>query len=265
MSIKGFFSNWIVRNILLAIAIVLVLAFSAHLLLKVFTKHNQEIPVPDFINMSVDEASRAAKKAGMTIDVVDSVYVRRMAKGAIYSQNPPAGNMVKEGRRISLTINAVNSKKVTMPNLVGYSLRQAKAELQSRGLQIGRLIYTPDIATNNVIAQLYRNMDIVPGKKIESESPIDLVLGLNEQDNVTYIPLLTGMKFNAAKDAIHNSSLNVRKIVFDRSVKDYTDSLNAVVYRQEPDTTNVPAIMGTEVSIYLTADKNRVPKNDSKK
>ena len=38
-----------------------------------------------------------------------------------------------------------------MPNLVGLSMRQAIAELQSRGLVLGKLVYVEDLATTNVL------------------------------------------------------------------------------------------------------------------
>ena len=45
---KGFFSNWIVRNLLIAAVLVVVLIVGAMIFLNVVTKHNQEIIVPDF-------------------------------------------------------------------------------------------------------------------------------------------------------------------------------------------------------------------------
>jgi beta-lactam-binding protein with PASTA domain len=188
------------------------------------------------------------------------VFVRKMRKGAVYRQNPAPGAKVKNGRRIMLTINAVNAKKVTMPDLVGYSMRQAKAELLSRGLVLGRLIYVQDIATNNVLRQLYDNHEIAPGVLVESESVIDLVVGLNSSDNVTYVPDVTGLKNLSARDAVQGNSLNIRTMKFDDTVKDYDDSLNAVVYRQEPShLDSLPKRMGDSMVLYLTLDHTKVP------
>ena len=131
--------NWIVRNLTIAVVVVVALVVGAMVFLNVVTQHNREIEVPDFSNMSVAEAEYAAGQAGMRVEVTDSVFVKRMKRGAVYRQNPSAGSKVKKGRRVVLTINAVNAKKVTMPNLVGLSLRQAKAELLSRGLVLNRL------------------------------------------------------------------------------------------------------------------------------
>ena len=122
----------LVRNLVVAVVLVVVMLVGAMIFLNVVTQHNKEISVPDFSNMTVVEAEQAADKAGVRVEVKDSVFVKRMKRGAVYRQNPVAGAKVKNGRRVVLTINAVNAKKVTMPNLVGLSLRQAKAELMSR-------------------------------------------------------------------------------------------------------------------------------------
>lgn len=256
----GLLSNWIVKNILIAFAVVVVLIVGSMIFLNVFTKHNQELSVPDLANMTVEEAQLVAEEAGMRIDVTDSAFVKRMKRGAVYRQNPVPGSKVKHGRRISLTINAVNPRQITMPDLIGYSTRQAKAEILSRGLVLGRLIYEQDMATNNVLKQLHNGEVIEPGTMVESEAVIDLVVGLNSRDNMTFVPYLAGLRNLSAVEAVHDHSLNIGKIRFDETVKDYEDSLNAVVFRQEPEVCDsIPVQMGAEVSLYLTLDHSKIP------
>lgn len=262
----GFFRNWLVRNLLLAALLVALLVAGAMVFLNVVTQHGKEIVVPDFSNMTLTEAEDAALQAGMRVEVTDSVFVKRMKRGAVYRQNPEPGARVKEGRRVVLTINAVNAKKVTMPDLVGLSMRQAMAELLSRGLVLRKLIYVQDMATNNVLRQLMGNREVEPGTMIDSESEIDLVVGLNSLDNVTYVPDVSGLKNMSAVDAIHSHSLNVKSLKFDESVKDYDDSLNAMVYRQVPEPSDsIKVNMGDEVVLYLTTKQSRIPIKEEKK
>ena len=256
---KGFFSNWVVRNLLVALAVVVVLIVGAMVFLNLVTQHGKELSVPDFSNLSVQEAEYMASQAGMRVEVTDSVFVKRMKRGAVYRQNPAPGAKVKEGRRIVLTINAVNAKKVTMPDLVGLSLRQAKAELMSKGLVLNRLVYVQDMATNNVLRQLKGNREIEPGTMVDSESAIDLVLGLNDIDNKTYVPDVTGLKNMSAVEAMFDHSLNVKDLKFDDTVKDYDDSLSAVVYKQNPEPSEFSVKMGEDVTLYLTVDTDKVP------
>ena len=251
---SGILKNWIVRNLLGAIIFFAALLLAATVLLGIVTHHGQTIEVPDLTSMSVDAARRQASKKSLKVEVIDSIYVRRMERGAVYSQNPKPGALVKKGRRIMLTINAMNAKKVSVPNLVGYSMRQAKAELNARGLALGKLMYVNDIATNNVLKQFYKNREIRPGRQVESGSEIDLQVGLNSSDNLTYVPNVKGMKYLRAVDAVHDNSLNLGRVVFDKTVKNYSDSLNAVVYKQTPEASRSPLLMGSDVTIHLSLD-----------
>ena len=257
---KGILNNWIVRNLLIAFAVLVALIVGAMIFLNVATQHNKELIVPDLANMTVEEAHAVATASGMRIDVTDSAFVKRMKRGAVYRQNPAPGSKVKEGRRIALTINAVNPRQITMPDLIGYSTRQAKAELLSRGLVLGKLIYVQDMATNNVLRQLHNNLEIEPGTMVDSEAVIDLVVGLNSRDNVTFVPYLAGLRSLSAVEAVHDHSLNIGKMRYDETVKDYEDSLNAVVYRQVPAASDSVSVnMGSAVDLYMTLDHSRVP------
>ena len=247
---KGFFRHWIVRNLLAAAIICIVLLVGAIVFLNVATQHNRELAVPDFRGMTVQEAQAAAEAAGIRVEVIDSVYSNRN-RGKVKSHTPHPGTMVKNGRRVLLTMNAVNARTVTVPNLVGYSLRQAIPEIDQRGLVLGRLIYKSDLATNNVLQQMYKGRPVTPGTQVKAESVIDLVVGLNSDDDETKIPDVSGLDAGMAVKALHDSYLNVRKVSYDSEVKTWEDSLNAVVYKQNPVPSDMTVEMGTDVSIYL--------------
>lgn len=245
--------NIILKHILLAGCSVLVLVFILFTLLKFVTRHARELSVPSFLNLTVEQAEAVARKNELRLEVTDSVYINRMAPGAIFRQNPEPESKVKKNRRILLTINAKQPKMVSMPSLVGYSLRQAQSELLSGQLALGKLVYEDDIASNNVLGQLYKGREIEPGTKIPSESIIDLRLGMNSTDSTTYIPDLSAVPYRLVRNKLAESSLNIKRAVFDSSVKDYADSLSAWVYRQEPEGNDTVAVkLGTEVTIYLS-------------
>lgn len=259
MDTKSFFGNSIVRNILGAAAFVLGIVIAVSIALRIVTRHGKEITVADFTAMSIGDAQSTASKSGLTIQVTDSVFVNRMEHGVVYYQNPKPGSSVKDGRKISVTINAFSTKKVTMPLLVGYSMRQAKAEILSKGLTVGKLDYVSDMATNNVLMQLYRGKPVEPGRMIDSGSAIDLVVGLNAEDCHTYVPDLTGARYLRAIDAVLDNSLNVGKLRFDETVKTYNDTLNAFVYSQNPKPDESALLMGSKVNISFTLDASKLP------
>lgn len=258
MIIKKIWDNWIVRNLILAVAAVLVLVTLVSIFLNLGTQHGKEIEVPDFTNLSWSEARKVASDRGVRVILADSVYVKRLKPGVVYLQTPEAGAHVKRGRRVRLTTNTLVPKEVEMPSLVGYSMRQAKAELARHGLTLGRLIYTRDIATNSVLRQQRGGVDIKPGTVLASGTTINLVLGLNPNDNMTYVPKLVGKQYLPAVDQILESSLNVGKLRFDETVKTYADSVSAFVYQQRP-AASEKVRMGTEMTLSLTTDPAKVP------
>ena len=254
--------HWILRNIVCAVAFVVVLVLAAQLLLRGITRHNKEIDVPDFTSMTIEDARKTASIYKLRTEVTDSVYTDRIARGAVFSQNPKAGSNVKKNRRILLTINSIIPKTVKMPDIVGYSLRQAKTELFAKGLTIRKLSYEPDIATNNVLEQRFNGRPIRAGKEIEVNSAIDLVLGCDDE-SATYVPHLKGFTLPVAKDNIWENSLNLGEVHYDESVQTYQDTLNAVVYRQVPGPEEQEACpMGSTVNIYLTVSQVKVTSKD---
>jgi len=240
-------------------AVLIVLYIAASVFLHRFTRHNQEYEVPDFYGMQVEDACQMAAIHEFRLEVTDSVYVKGLERGAISRQNPAAGSFVKKGRRIILTINAKEGKKVEMPLLVGFSLRQARNELETKGLTLGRIRYTPDMATNNVLGQEYQGKTIPAGTVLPSESRITIVLGHNPSDGETFIPDLTGYRYHIARDLVFDNSLNIASCRYDDTVTSAADSLSAMVYAQEPEpseTVEVPR--GTGVTLFFTTDRSKI-------
>lgn len=247
---------WIVGNLTLAIVIALVLIFGAKGLLSVGTNHGEHIQVPEFVGMTLKDAQKAAKDAGVRLTVVDSVYAKK-GRGLVREQNPAPGAMVKEGRRVLLTMNAFGVQKVPVPNLVGYSTRQAMAELNTKGLTLGKIIYVADMATNNVLKQRYNGKPVEPGAMVEAEASIDIVVGLNPNNCETVIPDVRGKRSNEAARDLNDLYLNVSRLRYDKSVKTYEDTLKAVVYKQAPEPSHLPIKMGTEVTLYLRVEETQ--------
>jgi len=262
---KGFlgklWANIIARNLIYAIGGLALFIFLLNFLLLMGTQHGKSFPVPNLTGMTIEEAKVVAKENHLRLEVADSVFMPQRTRGTIVRQNPSPNAQVKNGRRVLLTMNSRSPRKVVAPDVVGFSLRQAKAVLQSQELTIGRLRYIPDIATNNVLRQSYKGRSLDGNLKIDAGSAIDLDLGLSETGAHTIIPTLTGLSAEAAKDLLLDNSLNI-SLNFDKSITSYTDSLSARVYRQmpSPSSSNIWPL-GTRVEVYLRPGENTAGKN----
>ena len=250
-------SSWIVKNLAGAAVFMVALAVLASVGLSLITRHGKTVTTPDFTNLSVKQAEQVAQEGPVKVKVVDSVFVRRLPGGVVYRQQPKAGSTVKKGRSVFLTINSIVPRKVVMPNLFGYSVTEARAELQNRGLNLGKLTYVKDIATNTVLGQYCEGKEVKTGDLVVNGSTIDLKVGVSGEDNVTVVPRLIGMKYVPAVDVLHDHFLNVGRARFDKEVKTYTDSLNAVIYKQDALGEEKP--LGSAITLYLTLDMSKVP------
>ena len=85
---KGLKNNWIVRNLVGAAIFVAAILLVSNLLLGLVTRHGRTVTVPDLTNQTWSEAKYNAGKAGLRVEISDSVFVRRMKAGAVFSQNP---------------------------------------------------------------------------------------------------------------------------------------------------------------------------------
>ena len=250
--------KFILKNLLIAVAVVVVFLLCISWWLNIYTHHGKTVTVPDFTNMTGTEAARAAKAAGVWASVEDSVFMPKLGRGVVLRQKPRAGQIVKKGRHIRLTANAVVPKKISMPNLVGYNIMEAKAEIIGHGLTIGTLEYVRDIANNVVLEQKVNGRVIRPGSEIISGSEVTLVLGLNNRYGSTIVPNVVGNKYLSAIDALHDSFLNKGNVVCDPGIRTYADSIQAFVYRQDP-APRSSRTMGSRITLYLTADESKVP------
>ncbi|MFP4366263.1 MAG: PASTA domain-containing protein [Bacteroidales bacterium] len=232
--------------------------------LKIYTKHGKAYAVPDLRGLTVEEAKMVANARKLRLTVADSVFMSHEERGKVIDQNPSPNFRVKENRTIFLTINAMNPERIPVPDVTGVSLRQARALIETQGFEVGKLIYVPDIAINNVLRQQYRGTDIKPGEMIIRGDSIDLVLGEGLSTRTTHVPDLLYLNEEQARNKILESSLNLGATLYDTTVKTMDDSLNAFVYRQRPEySEDLQIRLGSIVDLWLSIDSTLLPPPDT--
>ncbi len=154
----------------------ILLVVLALLLLNVYTRHGQNVVVPALENLQIGEANTILRAKGLHAEIVDSIYQRDAVPGAIIDQRPKAGNKVKEGRAIYLTIYAKNPQMVAVPELTDYSTRQASALLNSIGFTQLSIQEVPAEYSGLVVAVEYRGKRLAPDEKIPGGSPLTLIV-----------------------------------------------------------------------------------------
>lgn len=93
-------------------------------------------------------------------------------EGFVISQSPYAGAIVKEGRRVYLTISD-GIRKVVVPDLKGKSLREIRVILLRSGITLGDIAYesSEQMPVNTVVGQ-----GAAPGTSVGPNTPISVII-----------------------------------------------------------------------------------------
>lgn len=164
-------------HLLLAVGITLVIAVITLFMLKIYTRHADEIGMPNFIGKDANVLIKDSLSEDFIIEVSETVFDKKATPGTVLKQNPNPKEMVKKGRKVYLTVASNQPPKVKMPQLQDVSLRQAEIMLKAKGLELGTVIYKPSPYENAVLEQLYKGRTIAPGADINMGEVITLVVG----------------------------------------------------------------------------------------
>lgn len=162
----------------LAVVAAMVIVFATLQWLKGTTNHGEFVEVPDFSKMSVAEMRKAVEEAGLRYQVLDSSeYNPDYPRFSILAQNPPAGNKVKDNRKIYFTVNPSGYKKVSVPDIIQVTQRNATAMLRAVGLEVERVTYIDELGKDMVYNMKFRGKYVKPGDKLPKTSKVELICG----------------------------------------------------------------------------------------
>lgn len=254
--IKFLKSRVFLKHLLLAGILVIVLLFLVMQGLKMYTRHGQANPVPNFSGLTQAEARQTANHYKLEIEIVDSLYINDAAPGAIVDQLPKAGSRVKENRTIFLTVNSTQPEQVTLPQLTDISFRQAQVLIENAGLSIGRISYRPSEYNDLVLEVQKDSAELAVGQKLPKGSTIDLIVGREQGNQVTRLPNLIGLTIPEARETLTDALLNTGVVIYDASVLSAQDSTDARVWRQQPNPrVTGTANLGSSVDLWVTVDE----------
>lgn len=179
MTLKEFLtSKAFAIQALIAIAIVLVLAFVFMHWLTFTTNHGEEITVPNLSKLSEEQVEEKLDDIDLDYVLLDSVdYRKDYPKYSVVQQDPLPGEKVKKDRKIYIKINSSGFTSVRMPDLIEKTFRQAEPTLNALGLEVGTISYVPYLGKDMVLEMKMNGKKISAGQKVLKASKIDLVLG----------------------------------------------------------------------------------------
>lgn len=228
----------------IVLAVLVALGFGARLGLQQFMDWFDvpTVEVPDVVGMSEPEAVETLTGRGLSVAVSSRRY-DESALDTVLGQTPKAGDMVRRGREIELTIS-LGPRLVEggIPDLLRLHYREAEAKIRSLGLTVGRIAreHHASVPADYVTGQNPR-----PGTGVPEGTAIDLEISLGPIP--VQMPDLIGQSVETARSRLIALDLEEGQITERASNED-----TGTVLEQHPQPGD-PVVPGTIVNLVVSS------------
>lgn len=166
--------------------------------------------VPSVVGKNVDDALQELNSVGLEGRKGDTRPAKDQPVGEVIIQNPQAGETVKKGRRVYLTISG-GEQLVAVPDVKGRTLRDAHFALEREGLKLGGVDYQPSdtFPQNTVVEQ-----SAIPGTRVKRDHYVSLVVSQGAVSQKVKVPDIGGKPLNEATALLKAMGLQVGNITY---------------------------------------------------
>jgi serine/threonine-protein kinase len=208
MKIK--FPKELISEILIAAAVfigglILLLIVVDAIVMPIFTRQNSEVEIPNVVDLSLQAAQAQLREADLKFAVGGEEYDTKRPKGTVILQIPEGGARVKRGRNVTLTISK-GSASATVPELQGFTLREARMMLEREGLEAGEIIWHTDLdLPDGVII----NSMPAAGTVMRLNADVQLIVNRIETEMMIRVPHFVGLDLDKARSLAQDNFLLV--------------------------------------------------------
>ncbi len=214
------------KFIALMIAFFVISGISTYFTVSYFIKNEKTVIVPDLVGEDIIYVLELLTNLGLNTKVKGSEFSSDFAQNNIIFQDPKPGEVIKKGRDVRIIISK-GTKTLSMPNLKGLNLQQARLILDKNGLFEGdsAKTYHAKIKKDKIIAQYP-----IPGKEIVRGVSSNLLVSIGARPLEFVMPDLGGFFLDEAVLAAEKNHLVINSI---KTVYQKNKTAN-VVLNQEP-------------------------------
>ena len=198
--------------IIASVIIVIAGIIGAGAMLGWFSGENDEVEVPDFKGMTLEEAQIEAEKYGLKVEEGDQVYSPDQEEGKITSQTPGKGAKVSKGKVITVNIS-LGKKDGVVPNIVGMDYKEAKAYLKDFGFELGMVVKVKSTKPENTVI----TQSVEAGSTADKGTVIDVEVSDGKGKEMKEVPYLIGKDVDTAKSEIIAAGFKVGNIYYEES------------------------------------------------
>ncbi len=171
-----------------------------------------KVKVPNLRGTPVAQARQGLERWGLWLAVKDTVYSETTNSGLIVDQDPPAGQQIRKGRRISVSISK-GRRYYAVPDVRGKSLRDAQFQLEGAQLRVGEVNYA---SSDNYAAGAVVRATPGPGTKLPVGTQIDLEISSGPSSEPKLVPTLVGLAIEQVEDTLRKYEMRLGAIASQR-------------------------------------------------
>jgi len=187
------------------LALLVIYFFFDSILMPIVTRHGSEFELPDVVGYEKDAAEEMLQLMDLNLEVTSEEYHADKPEGTVLSQYPPAGTMVKSGRIVKV-VTSSGTRLVEVPELAGFSVRQAKLNIEAANLSLGDIAWTfSDSLPERVVVFAYP----ASGTMIPIGSPVNLMVNRGSLSGIVFMPKLIGHSLDEAVAMLDDLGLKV--------------------------------------------------------
>ena len=161
-------------------------------------------------NKNLEYAQNVLMSEGYKSLISDTLFSALYEPGTVVDQYPVPNTRVKEGRTVRLKISRPE-KMVSIPDLIGRSLRSAELALDQVGLEVDTVYkeYNSDVPSGNVTWQYPKGGDM-----LNKGMGLHLTISLGVPPNFFQVPNLFGLSKKKAILDIEKAGFQLGKIFY---------------------------------------------------
>lgn len=251
------FVGW---NLLTAVCLLVGLVVWFTIWLGRTTEHDVEVSLPSVFGMTLDEARAKLAADDLRLEVVDSTYTKAVPLGTIYQQNPREGRHVKHGRTVYVYVNSTSPRQVPLPDLRGWSMRQASANLQGLQFKVAETLYEPGRDRDLVLDIRVDGESVEPGTRLEEGTSLTLVVSYGVGTEYVEMPNLRGMHLTDAEELLRHLHLVEGMVEFDEEPTE--DNRRDYIIYQQSEESGRKVKEGTTITLKLSLDIDKAVGNE---
>lgn len=199
--LRSFFRLFLLFTVLVAVALV-----SAITTIRL-TIHGRQANMPKLVGVSLESAQRLTAYLGLELKVEDKLYSAQYPANTIAQQMPPPGTRMKMGQHVHVLVS-LGPPQVTVPNMVGDSMRAARINAMQRGLTVAEAAVVPWPGDpDQVVAQ-----DPPPATTEVRTPTVNLLISGGDEPAAYLCPRFVGQPINEVRRILVKSGFKVGEV-----------------------------------------------------